>query len=168
MADYELDDDSQRKLESSLPDSSSPKKIDSGPLTLITKRKRRLTGWRLIAFMRFWEAFDYKHGKAEAADSWLDVPDLQDIVDQIIFAATVEADKRPALIQRNSTPKMAQGWLTARRWEDEAYQPKQTNGARKSGPTLTDQERSRIETEKFNAHMERLGKGHLKIGVDIS
>lgn len=86
----------------------------------LTKRKRKLTGKRLETFNLFWNAFDYKTGKAEAADSWLDIPAMTDnLVQRIVGAAKQEAMRRPDLRATGKTPKMAQGWLSARRWEDE-------------------------------------------------
>ena len=85
-----------------------------------TKKNRILTGKRLETFNRFWSAFAYPKGKAEAADSWLDIPTLTDaLVERIISAAKNEAANRPAVIAKGNSPKWAQGWLTARRWEDE-------------------------------------------------
>jgi len=91
---------------------------------LITKKKRKLNGQRYQSFVLFWDAFGYKKGKAEAADAWLDIPQLTNsLVDKIILAAKTEAQNRPGLISENKTPKMAQGWLSGRRWEDEPYAP---------------------------------------------
>lgn len=86
-----------------------------------TKKGRNLTGWKLETFNRFWGMFAYKTGKAEAADAWLDIPGLSpELVDtEILPAATREAQNRPRLIEQKRTPKMAQGWLSGRRWEDE-------------------------------------------------
>jgi hypothetical protein len=85
-----------------------------------TKKKRRLMGKRLETFNRFWVCFDYKKGRAEAADSWFDIPHLTDsLVNEICIAAEREAKLRPGLIQAGKIPKMAQGWLSGRRWEDE-------------------------------------------------
>jgi len=86
----------------------------------LTKKKKKMNGKRLESFTRFWDAFNYKKGKAEAADAWLDIPQLtQSIVDQIVQAAKLESKNRPAIIASGKTPKMAQGWITGRRWEDE-------------------------------------------------
>ena len=41
-----------------------------------TKKGRKLTGKRLETFERFWSAFGFAKGKAEAADSWFDIPKL--------------------------------------------------------------------------------------------
>lgn len=96
-------------------------KPDPDKPSLKTKRKRTLQGWKLDAFIEFWDAFAYKDGKREAADAWLDIDDLtQELVDnEILPAAQKEAERRPGLIAQKKTPKMAQGWLSARRWEDE-------------------------------------------------
>lgn len=95
-----------------------------------TKKKRHLTGKRLETFNRFWTAFSYPKGKAEAADSWLDIPTLTDsLVEKIIEAARLEAANRQAIIDRGNTPKMAQGWLTARRWEDSQCIPSALPGS---------------------------------------
>lgn len=94
--------------------------------SLITRRKRKLNGKRYQSFMRFWEAFAYKKDRAQAADAWLDIPMLTNaLVDQIVAAAQIEAQNRPDLIARGRTPIYAQGWITARRWEDEPYEAKE-------------------------------------------
>jgi hypothetical protein len=92
---------------------------NESPPFYLTRRKRRLSGWRLEHFEEFWLAFNYKKGKAEAADAWLDIPDpTPELASRIIKAARKEAVGRPALIARKQTPKWAQGWITGRRWED--------------------------------------------------
>jgi hypothetical protein len=100
-----------------------PKTLSSSPDEAgefyTTKKKRKLAGKRLEAFIQFWEAFSYRSGKAEAADAWMDIPHMtQGILSDILAAAKAEAATRPSRIAAGSTPKMAQGWLTARRWED--------------------------------------------------
>jgi hypothetical protein len=88
----------------------------------ITKKKRKLKDKRLLSFIRFWDAFDFKKDKADAADSWLNIPELTDsLVDKICTAAKTEAKNRPELIKVGRIPKWAQGWLTSKRWEDEIY-----------------------------------------------
>lgn len=85
----------------------------------LTKKKRRLSGKRLRSFERFWTAFNYSRGKAEAADAWLDIPDLSDTLEEtIIAAAEREASARQALLVLGRSPKWAFGWLAGRRWED--------------------------------------------------
>ena len=91
----------------------------SEPAVYLTKKKRKLEGKRLLAFTRFWRAFNYAKGKAEAADAWLDIPTMTEaLVTVIVTAAEREAASRPHLVAKGGTPKYAQGWLTARRWED--------------------------------------------------
>jgi hypothetical protein len=88
-----------------------------------TKKKRNLTDKRLISFLEFWDTFGYKSGKAEAADAWLEIPELTNaLVDKICNAARIENQNRAELKSQGKTPIMAQGWLAGRRWEDEAYQ----------------------------------------------
>ncbi|NTU49502.1 MAG: DUF4373 domain-containing protein [Desulfobulbaceae bacterium] len=108
----------------------------------LTKKKRKLYGKRLETFNLFWDAFDYKKGRAEAADSWIDIPSLTvTIVDKIIDAAKIEAVSRKELIASGKTPIMAQGWISGRRWEDE------TNNSAKmqSAPLISDAHRKAFE-----------------------
>ena len=86
----------------------------------LTAKGKKLSGWKLKTFSDFWDAFNLKTGKAPASDSWLNIPGLDDILCQkILVAAKSEAARRPDLIEKGKTPKMAQGWITQRRWEDE-------------------------------------------------
>jgi len=88
-----------------------------------TKSGKKLTGKRLETFTLFWDAFNFKQGKASAADSWLNIKPLTNrIVADILTAAAIEAERRDSTIAKGGTPKWAQGWLTERRWEDEVYQ----------------------------------------------
>ena len=85
-----------------------------------TRKGKILTGKRLEQFEMFWAAFDYRKGKSDAADAWLAIGDLDDDTFQLIIAAAhAEATLRPGMVQQNRTPKMAQGWLSGRRWEDD-------------------------------------------------
>jgi hypothetical protein len=87
----------------------------------ISRKKRVLAGKRRDTFKAFWSAFDYKKGRAEAIDAWLDIPQLTDtLVGKIVAAAKREATGRPDAIAQGRTPKMAQGWISGRRWEDES------------------------------------------------
>ena len=112
---------------------------------LLTRKKRKLTGKRLETFLVFWEWFAYKKGKSEAADAWLDIPNLTNsICDEIYRAAGIEARRRPGIEASGKIPKMAQGWLTGRRWEDETYKElphyannQENTGRRKKDYTLT-------------------------------
>lgn len=87
-------------------------------------RKRKLTGKRAETFLRFWDAFADKRGYRDAIDAWANIPKLTNqLVDRICESAARYAEQRPDILARNSTPKMAQGWLNGRRWEDEDDQP---------------------------------------------
>jgi hypothetical protein len=105
----------------------------------LTKKKRKLQGKRLDAFNRFWAAFAYPKGKAEAADAWLDIPTLTDsLVETIVAAAEAEAAGRADLVAGGHTPKWAQGWITGRRWEDEP-------AAKIIGPKTIEQQLAELE-----------------------
>ena len=94
------------------------------PIFYKTKKGKKLSGKRLITFNTFWEIFNFKYGKTAAADSWLEIDTLTDQITQQIFtAAKIEASRREEILAKGSTPKWAQGWISDRRWEDEAYQP---------------------------------------------
>lgn len=72
-------------------------------------------------FERFWAAFADKRGRAPAWKAWCRIPRLDLVLaEAIISAAMVYAAARPALVDRGGTPKMAEGWINDRRWEDEA------------------------------------------------
>lgn len=83
---------------------------------ILTSKKKKLSGKKLRDFNKFWEAFAYKEGRAAAAGAWLGIPDTMtpEFMDLIIYAAERTANDRRA----NVTPKMAQGWITERRWEN--------------------------------------------------
>jgi len=91
--------------------------------SLLTKRKRKLTGKKLMAFELFWAAFDYKKDRASAADAWFDLELDDDLLDTILRSAKTAAMLRPQEIAAGKTPIYPQGWLTGRRWEDEVYVP---------------------------------------------
>ena len=87
-----------------------------------SKSGKKLTGKRLELFYQFWNIFDFKQGKAAAADSWLKIPTLtKQLVKRLLNAAKVEASGRQKIINKGGSPKWAQGWITERRWEDEIY-----------------------------------------------
>lgn len=86
----------------------------------IQGKKKTISGKRAESFLRCWEAFADKRGKAEAVDAWAEIPELTaSLVEKIIAAAGRYAGERPAMVAQGRTPKMAQGWITGRRWEDE-------------------------------------------------
>lgn len=70
------------------------------------------------AFDLFWAAFDLKQGRDRAAARWLQMGELsKQEYDKIITAAKKEAAQRKNLPE-GRVPKMAEGWLTERRWQD--------------------------------------------------
>jgi acyl transferase domain-containing protein len=108
---------------------SSADEVDLETPFMTTKKKRKLKGHNLEMFDLFWDAFSYKHGKIEAADSWLDIRDMDNaLFDKIISAAKATAEARTKLLSEGKTPKMAQGWLSGRRWDDEIQQAIATTG----------------------------------------
>lgn len=71
-------------------------------------------------FELFWNAFADKRSKKPAQKSWDQILNLTDeLCDKIIEGAKQYAIERKNILAKNGTPKMAQGWLTDRRWEDE-------------------------------------------------
>ena len=85
-----------------------------------SKKKRKLSGDKLEWFEHFWEAFNLKKGKAEAADSWLDIQGLNRNLAAVIYKAAQSENIARASLKNGSTPKWGQGWLSGRRWEDES------------------------------------------------
>ncbi|MFA6700959.1 MAG: hypothetical protein WCS28_12425, partial [Thiomicrospira sp.] len=67
--------------------------------------------------------FDYKAGKDRAAARWLQLGSLsKQECDQIVQAAKQEAQARKNLPE-GRVAKMAEGWLTERRWLDRDETP---------------------------------------------
>lgn len=130
----------EEDLEVEKPPSSS-----SDEAHYLTKKKKRLEGKHLETFTTFWKAFDYKRGKAEAADAWLDIPELcTTLCKRINEAAIMEAKRRAATVADGSTPKMAQGWITGRRWEDEPVQTEK----KLTGAALTMRQAMEMENDE--------------------
>lgn len=100
-----------------------PEKAGSSEPFYLTKKKRKLKGWKLETFEQFWNTFNWKKDKANAADSWLQIPGLTKelAVEQIIPGAARYCAARDDIILNKHTPKWAQGWLSSRRWEDETF-----------------------------------------------
>ena len=110
-----------KALLNNLPDSANRAgAVDAdAEIFYLSKKKKKLKAEVLESFNRFWKAFAYSHGKAEAADAWLSVYS-PGMVEPAVNAAIFEAQSRPEQIAKGKTPKWAQGWLTGRRWEDGA------------------------------------------------
>jgi hypothetical protein len=67
-------------------------------------------------FDLFWNAFNYKKGRNDAAKVWLRMGELQESMYQLIIeAAKKECEQRG---QNDSTPIMAEGWLSHYRYKD--------------------------------------------------
>jgi len=96
------------------------KNTSSSDEIYVTKKRRTLKSEQLQNFIKFWSVFNYKTGKAEAADSWIDLKVTADQLTEILKGARAEAENRPTMKKSGRTPKMAQGWLSGRRWEDES------------------------------------------------
>ena len=138
-----------------------PSTVEHAPY--LTRRKRKLSGWKLEAFNEFWESFALKKGRAEAADAWLDIPELSpELARKIVNAAGKEARARPALVSKGQTPKWAQGWLSARRWEDWEYDGAPTRpqdnppSEKENGPTKTTPSREEEEAQYRESVREAL------------
>lgn len=100
------------------------------------EKRREEKEKRVSDFGIFWNAFAYKEGKGGAEKSWLSIEGYsQELLEKIISGASREAARRPQLIAKNKTPKMAQGWLTERRWEDEQQSHQPTSMSGQGGPT---------------------------------
>ncbi len=84
-----------------------------------TKKGKILTGEQLLWFEEFWTIFDFRKGRAEAADAWLDLKVTPDALPKILEGARREASTRTRPGERGPSPKWPQGWLSGRRWEDE-------------------------------------------------
>lgn len=129
---------------------------------LITASNRRLTGWRLDGFLRFWDAFGLKRDKAESADAWLDITDLTPtLIDEIVVAAQVERGLRRAEQRREDQTAWAPKWLRRRRFADEIYRPRAAPRTSEAESDQDLQRRCRI-IEQWNADMERLGRPDLR------
>ncbi|MCW8886894.1 MAG: hypothetical protein OQK12_16840 [Motiliproteus sp.] len=97
---------------------------DDGP-DWISAKNKKLTGNKLKTFQQFWDAFDYRKGRAKAIDAWLRIQwtksptENQAQLDQIIRMAQLEAMRRPVRASSGLTPIYPEGWISQRRWEDE-------------------------------------------------
>jgi len=90
-----------------------------------TFKKQIMKDPQLGAFNTFWNAFDYKHDKARAADAWLDIDwpdssaDKNDLFKLIIKKAKKAASNRVYDERANKTSAYAEKWINRRRWEDD-------------------------------------------------
>lgn len=75
----------------------------------------RLNHRQKAFFDKFWDAFDYKAGKNEAAQRWAELGDPTDDGYQKIIAAAIKEARRD---RGEQSRKHAQGWLGDLRWMD--------------------------------------------------
>jgi hypothetical protein len=92
--------------------------------TLCEKSHRRTSALDRVSqadrFNLFWNAFADKRNRAAAEKAWSKLKPSAELAEQIIAgAARYAAYRDSVLVPTGGTPKMAQGWLTDRRWEDE-------------------------------------------------
>jgi len=124
-----------------------PKPVVPETKFYMTAKKKKMTGSQLADFENLWSAFNYKKGKADAADAFLNIPGYsgQLFDDEILPAAKAEADIRPEQIAKDRTPKMLQGWLTDRRWEDEVSKPSAAEEPEDDGMDRDDPELDKMQ-----------------------
>lgn len=83
-------------------------------------RTKKATNFCTEQFELFWDAFGDKRGREPAWNAWRKIKGLdRSLAAKIIAGAKRYAEQRPAILSRNGTPKMAQGWLNDQRWKDE-------------------------------------------------
>lgn len=102
--------------------SSHPSISKQPPLSILEPElyKEEYTSKSELQFEEFWDVFAYKNGRAPALKSWMKISGYDDAMFvQILAGAKRDAAARPDIIANGGTPKMAQGWITDRRWEDE-------------------------------------------------
>lgn len=99
------------------PDSSESGTPATEVETYRTKKGRTMQGTQLEWFHQFWQTFDFKNGKAEAADAWLDLAVTDVLLQDILHGAKKERAVRKDQEAKGQTPKWPQGWLSGRRWE---------------------------------------------------
>lgn len=97
----------------------------TGPRETINWYKK-LTAYQREWFDRFWKAFNHKHARNQAAMSWQKLGELTKAEYQQIVSAAGEEARRPR--DAGATRKMAQGWLSERRWEDITETPGEKSG----------------------------------------
>lgn len=110
----------QRNHNALIPDSGLPDSLipDSGLPDSGIVDSEKSTPWD-DSFEKFWDAFAYKASKGPAMKSWQAIPKKHRDLELILSSARSEAMRRAQ--RPDATPKMAQGWLTEKRWQDEIY-----------------------------------------------
>lgn len=82
------------------------------------KKAKQVTDEDEKRFEIFWNTFNYKKGKANAREAWMNIEINDQLFGQIIKAAMKEASSRWEIEKKGSTPIWAQGWLNQKRWLD--------------------------------------------------
>jgi len=82
------------------------------------EQEEEKNGANEVDFNTFWNAFNDKRGKAPAKVAFNKAKKTTP-VSEIIKGAKIYTAHRKTILSKGGTPKMAQGWLTDRRWEDE-------------------------------------------------
>ena len=107
-----------------------------------------LKGEMLDQFNKFMDAFDYRRDKARAAEAFYKLKPDENLFKVIIHGAQCAAKERPELKAKGQTPKMAQGWITAKRWEDFEY----TIPANKPSDSPWEKKLTEFKTNRFWNH----------------
>ncbi|SHO52880.1 helix-turn-helix domain-containing protein [Desulfopila aestuarii] len=101
-------------------DHTSLQKTTSKSAPVGAERTQKAANFCTQSFDAFWDAFADKRGRTPAWNAWRKIKGLnRELAGKIIAGAKRYAEQRPVILARNGTPKMAQGWLNDRRWEDE-------------------------------------------------
>lgn len=109
----------KKEKNSAFSDANAPPRAKDQPQEFyLTRKKKKLSGRMWQGFEAFWNIFDWKKDKAKAADAWLETVKV-DIIPKVIDGAKAYAAARQGIIDSGHTPKWAEGWIRARRWEDE-------------------------------------------------
>ena len=88
------------------------------PKAASKKKTKQITDEDEKRFEIFWKTFNYKKGKANARDAWMNIEMDDELFERIIKAAMREASNRWEIEKKGSTPIWAQGWLNQKRWID--------------------------------------------------
>lgn len=88
---------------------------------------RELSAFQREGFDRFWNAFNHKHGRNEAAKAWRQISEDKNLYRQICEGALREAKRQ---LPQGQGRKMAQGWLNEMRWLDDAAPAQQSDDRR--------------------------------------
>ncbi len=110
--------------------------------TSIPSKKRDNTQ-KLEWFKLFWtkEIWGDLRGKSKTEEAWLKIDNLDEqLFGDICRGAVAYKTLRFNILQDGGTPKMAQGWLNDRRWEDELPEVEKDSAADDFYENLTEEE----------------------------